>query len=179
MKDSCTINNLLSVLGILLILFFSAGCQTTTFSKLSMKVSSCQLKKGLKKKKSIAAHRARMELFHLGKLYFFNKSDTLFIVENTDIQSGSFFGQIWNAHSELKFSKINTEYTFEEGRLFTGYMIMLIKKWDILELKKESEKSNMFPNGPIYATRIIFIRDKIKVDCISFKDFYNPERDWW
>lgn len=179
MKNSCAINKVLSVLSILWILFFPTGCQVARFSKLSKQISRCQLKTTLRKTNFNVAHEVRLELFHLGKLYFFNKSDTLFIVESSDLQSGEIFGQIWNSHSEIKYSKINTEFSFKESRLFTGYMLNLINKWDTLELKKEGEKSNIFPNNSIYATRIVFIDGKTKIDCISFKDFYNPERDRW
>ena len=106
MKNLCAVNKLLSVLGILWILFFSTGCQVTLFSKLSKQISHCQLKMGLRKKKFNIGHKVRMELYHLGKLYFFNQSDTLFIVESSDIQSGRIFGQIWNSQSELKYGKI-------------------------------------------------------------------------
>ena len=56
-------------------------------------------------------------------------------------------------------------------------MIKLINKWDIVAIRNEEKVNAMMNPDIIYATRIIFLKKKYKIECICFKNFFNLKRD--
>ena len=75
----------------------------------------------------------------------------------------------------------NDQYvsTFENESLFEKYMIKLVSEWNIPEIKKRGTNSNMLPDDPICATKIVFTKGRYYIDCVFFKDFLICGRDVW
>jgi hypothetical protein len=52
-----------------------------------------------------------------------------------------------------------------------NYILGLVSKWDIAEIRKKEEKNGTLDGCIYYATRIIFFDKKYKIDFIHFEDF--------
>ena len=52
------------------------------------------------------------------------------------------------------------------------YMMKLVSEWNIPEIKKRGTNSNMLPDDPICAIKIVFIKGRHYIDCVFFKDFF-------
>jgi len=161
---------------LLYMLYACPGCQYSYFSKVSTKISECQLENGIRKQGFNGFFQIRKELESYSKTTFFPRVDTMYIIESYDIQSGEVFSQILDTESSLSYRYLNHHFTFNYEDTFDKYMIELIKKWDIETIRKEEKASYLTPEDQIYASRAIYSGHKISVECISFKDFYNPEK---
>ncbi|GAB6010277.1 hypothetical protein [Dysgonomonas reticulitermitis] len=84
----------------------------------------------------------------------------------------------WNKVDTISYTNETGSFELTSKLLFTKKMMQLVSDWDIKRIKEEENlNSNLLPNETIYATRIVFSNKKYKIDCISFKDFFNLERD--
>lgn len=52
----------------------------------------------------------------------------------------------------------------------------LVSEWNIPEIKKRGTNSNMLPDDPICAIKIVFIKGRYYIDCVYFKDFSYRKR---
>lgn len=157
-------------------LCLSTGCQHRYFSKVSKKISKCQLENGIRKPGFNGFFQIRAELESYSKTTFFPKVDTMYIIESYDIQSGQFFTQILYNETSRNYIYQRHHFTFNDENIFDEYMTELVKKWDIETIRKEENASFLIPQDQIYASRVIYSKHKILVECLSFKDFYNPEK---
>lgn len=112
-------------------------------------------------------------------LFFINqKTDTVFLLEMYDMETGISYGCIWNKCKSQNYTYYHGGILeFKTDNLFTKYTRKLVSAWNINEIRKE-EKNNpgFISRKTICATRII-IGEKSKVDMISFEEFFNFERD--
>ena len=117
-------------------------------------------------------------MFKTGKLNFVDKSDTLFFLESSDIESASIYGKIWNSIGHIEYIYNRGNYKFNVSEVYTDYTCKLLQSWDTASIKKE-EKLNPagFTPRNIYGTRIIKNRSNLQIDCILFKEFFKLERD--
>jgi len=133
------------------------------------------------KPKGISFRELRLQLYDSGKLNFINpKQDTLFFLESHDIQGG-YNGRIWNKKDIVQYDYNSRKgFTFDNKvKMFTDYTIKLIQTWDTLAIREEEKLyGNINPEIFISGSRII-IGDKGVIDCIIFKQFFNPKRDGW
>ena len=106
--------------------------------------------------------------------------DTIFILESHgDWSSLELTTLLWNNADTLSCNSNDAGKTHElvKSVFFTNYMMKLVSEWNIEEIRKEEIQSiQMQPNYTNFATRIIFNGKKYKIDCIYFKDFFNPKR---
>lgn len=111
------------------------------------------------------------------------KNDTIFILElHGDWSTPILVSRLWSSKKTISYSSKNYGKTFHfsDKQQFTNFMIKLVSEWNIEAIRKEEiENGNMISIEHVFATRIIFNGKKYKIDCISFKDFFNLERDRW
>ncbi len=170
----------MQVTTILLLMFFTytSNCQDVNFAKMSKEVSKKHYKAGLKSKKPDEFHKIRLLLCKQHNLDFINKSDTLFFLESFHYETGEYFGRIWNTKEEISFMCYNNQFQTDNQKLFSSYMITIVENWDLRSIViEEKQNSNLTPNNPITATRVITSSSKILIDCVKFKDFFKLERD--
>lgn len=118
----------------------------------------------------------RTQLDYLAKFEYSSNNDTIYILEECGIQ-GNVLITIWNKNNILSYTNEQGYFESKHKSLFSTYMMTLVSEWNIPKIKSEEANSNMLPNELIYATKIIFDKDKYHIDCIYFNDFFNLERD--
>ena len=147
--------------------------------EMSLKISECQAKEGIRCEGEDYYNNVRIKLIETGMLRLFDKVDTLFFLETYDIESGKYYGEIWGVNDKrLTFIFNQIDFTFNEPSIFTAYTRKLIDKWDVQSIRLE-EKSNSTLTNPflILGSRVINLNGTFKVDCIKFKEFFLLERD--
>jgi hypothetical protein len=168
----------LIIISIMFVNLYS--CSAQTFYKISKNISDCQLKEGIRKEdKEDYYHDIRIKLNDLGQLKFVEKSDTLFLLESYNIENGSFYGKIWNTHSnKVEYIYNQGKFDFNPDKIFTNYMCFLISKWNINSIREEEKKNSTMTNPLlIFGSRIIKKGSDYNIDCIMFNEFFNLERD--
>ena len=119
----------------------------------------------------------RTQSHWLDKLEHSNKNDTVYILELPGMQ-GNYDFTFWNKVDTISYTNETGAFELVKKPLFTKEMMQLVSDWDIKGIKEEENvNSNLLPNETIYATKVIFFNEKYKIDCISFKNFFNLERD--
>lgn len=163
---------------IIAIVVLLGSCSMKNFLSISKKIDkNCTIKKNNWKGDSF--HEIRRRLFKEGKLNFINPvNDTLFFLESYELESGVYFGRIWNKKGVASYTYKMGVFDFEMQPLFTDYTIRLIEDWNVSKIRnEESLNANSIPEKYINATRVI-IKDKEDwVECLAFKEFFKPERD--
>lgn len=124
-----------------------------------------------------ALNQYRKDIKWYENLKYSCECDTISILEYSGVQGDIRF-TFWNKDDIVSYTNESGKFKMTKEPLFTNYMMRLISQWDKLQIKEEEKiNSNFISNEIIYATRIIFSNGKYTISSISFKDFYNPERD--
>jgi hypothetical protein len=154
------------------------SCKTSIFKSISKEVDNVYLKKSIISNPSLKYHEVRFKAYKENRLTFFeSKKDTVYFVEQFNIEENSYFGAMWNNSSIVKYEYYNDSFNYDTAP-FTRYTLMLIKRWDTIGIRHEEQiNSNMLPSRNIYATRIIKLDKNITIDTIVFKKFFNLVRD--
>ncbi|CCZ10959.1 hypothetical protein [Culturomica massiliensis] len=107
--------------------------------------------------------------------------DTVFILQRNSIESYALSSTIWNRQDSLIVSSEDQGKTFnvENESSFTNYMTKLVSEWNTVEIKKEEIENAVLSSEIIVAIRIIFNKNKYRIDYLFFNDFFNIERDRW
>ena len=157
------------------------GCisQSQSFTDLSNKVSSCQLKNGIRKNGADRFNEVRLKLSSLNNLHFFDSATPIHLLETYDLESGTIYGFIWSKKDRLSYKYYQDKFSFNEDLRFSEHMIKLVETWDINAIKKEEElNAHSLPNSFIYATTVTKGNNKnVNVECIMFKEFFKLGRD--
>lgn len=108
-----------------------------------------------------------------------DKRDTIYLLErHSDGQDLVIRSTIWNSNNILSYqSEDGKTVTFVFAPIFSSYMIKLATEWNISEIRKEELKNFKIPIEIIYLTRIIIDREKYKIECLYFRNFFNLQRD--
>jgi hypothetical protein len=157
--------------------FLLSFSENVPFENISRQIQEkCKCKNCISKKPTF--HDLRMKLYYADKLNFIHSDfDTLFILSSYEIESGTYFEQIWMQGRTLKYAYNRGKFNFEFEKLYTDYTIELINRWDTTSLKKEAGTHQVAPEEYIYATRVINKRNKLSIDCFIFKQFFSLPRD--
>lgn len=148
------------------------------FKTVSKKMYACQKVISKGDKGDVKFFKNTRDKLALIKQYsFFNDFDTLFILESFDIESGTYYGKIWNKEQDIEYSYFKNNFNFDRHQIYSKYMVKLVSEWNLKEISKEEENSHLTSPLLIYASRIVSTHKKIKVDCTVFKEFYNLQRD--
>ena len=127
--------------------------------------------------KSLNVYRTQLD--YLDKFDYSSQNDTIYILELCGIQ-GEVLITIWNKNKILSYTNIERGYFESKNEsLFEKYMIKLVSECNIPEIKKRGTNSNMLPDDPICATKIVFTKGRYYIDCVFFKDFLICGRDVW
>ena len=149
------------------------------FKEISLQISECQTKEGIRCKGEDYYNNVRIKLVESGMLSLFDKVDTLYFLETYDIESGKYYGEIWNSENKcLTFIFNQGKFVFNGPSIFTAYTKKLIEEWDLPTIRLE-EKTNSTMINPllILGSRVINLNEIFRVDCIKFKEFFLLERD--
>ena len=127
-----------------------------------------------------------MEKFRLYRYSsgFFNEikeNDTIYIIESCSQPYNNYFLTIWNRTDTASFYAYPVErilHKKSEERIFSRCEMELIGKWDIKGIRYEEDNhSGMLGGGINYATRVIIKKNKYKIDCICYNEFYLYDRE--
>ena len=107
------------------------------------------------------------------------KIDTLFVFEGYNIETGIFYGAMWNKENSFNYSYFKGKLSRQEKPYFSGYQLSLVSKWDTLQIRKEEKiNGNYFGNNLMLNAFRCYIKDgQWLIDEIYFKDFFDPHRD--
>ena len=127
----------------------------------------------------VSFHSLRTKLHNEGKLNFINIDlDTLYLLESYEIENGTYIGRIWNAKSSINYAYTKNNFSYNSTKLYTEYTVNLIQKWDTLRIRKEeTENANSLHEKYINGARIFISKGNAQIECITFKEFFNLERD--
>ncbi len=108
-----------------------------------------------------------------------DRIDTLYLMEGYNIETGTFYGTIWNKGHSISYSYFREKLAVKNRSVFTDYQISLVTKWDIAVIMKEEVVNGdwLDNNLQISALRCYWIGKDLRIDEINFKDFYDPKRD--
>jgi hypothetical protein len=123
---------------------------------------------------------ARMKIYQSDSAYFLKeKIDTLYLLEGYNIETGTFYGTIWNRQKSISYNYFKRHLALQKESTFTDYQVQLITRWDIATLRKEEKTSgNWFDNNlQLNGLRCYKKGNDWQVDEIYFKNFYDPKRD--
>ena len=167
-----------SILLIVTATFAFFSCNSQGFLSISKQVEKrCVEIKSSWKGKSF--HDIRVLLYTHGKLDFVSSGfDTLYILENYEVVNGNYHSTIWNRKGSLSYTYNKGNFDFFEENMYTNYTVQLFEKWDTATIRIEEKlNGNMQPRQYIIGARIVQENNKVKIDCIKFKDFFNSQRD--
>lgn len=155
-----------------------SSCHAQSFLKASKALGQKQADKA-GTLKGFTFHQMREKLLKEKQSGFLKKEfDTLFLLEKHSIESGVYYGKIWNSYDSLSYSYSNEKFHFTRGNLFTRYTSYLVSKWDTSGIRaEENNYSNMIPQYIIYASLIITKGSSYKIETLTFKEFFKVERD--
>lgn len=166
--------------GVFLILLISilVGCKLQLdFVKVSNNIYKTQIQAfgDTMLLKGLQVYREKFDA--LERLSYSTLNDTVFALEQLGFQ-GDLNLTYWNKEDTISFTNTSGAPKYVPHALFSKYMMKLVSQWNIAGINEE-EKVNpsLVPNEPVFATRIIIRKNKYKVECIKFDDFFNLRRD--
>lgn len=153
------------------------SCTSTKFINVSKQIDkNCS---GNNKWKGKSFHDLRTKLYKENKLGFLSLGfDTLYVLESYGIESGNYIGRLWNKNGMVSYTYHNNTFSFEQSNLFTDYTVQLVQNWDTVGIRREENRNGVnLPERHITASRIIGRDKEFEIECIRFKDFFDPKRD--
>lgn len=104
------------------------------------------------------------------------ENDTVYLIQEYNIQTGEFYVSIWSDKSQVEYKKNGQKVQFTEDLIFPKYYYSLIRGWDIEKIKKyENQYGDNFGANPVKAYKIRIDKGKLEVNCISFSSFFSPD----
>lgn len=166
--------------GVILILLISifGGCkQQLDFVKVSNKIYKNQIQAfgDTMLLRGLQVYREKVDV--LEKLRYSTLNDTVFALEQLGFQ-GDLNLTYWNREDTISYTNTSGAPKYVTHALFSKYMLKLVSQWNIAGINEEERVNpSLVPNEPVFATRIIIRKNKSKVECIKFDDFFNLRRD--
>lgn len=123
---------------------------------------------------------ARMKVYQNDSASFLKgKIDTLYLMEGYNIETGTFYGTIWDKKNRISYNYYKANLVLQKQSTFTDYQVQLITRWDTATRKKEEKiNGNWLDNNlQINALRCYKKGKDWQIDEIYFKNFYDPKRD--
>lgn len=170
---------------ILLLSIYTISCsaQRDVCHALSDILYKKQTKVAINKFAPKALKKNRDEIKWIENINLSLKSDTIFLLEayNLNVESGILYtyAVLWDSTgNELSYECVDANTVKKTDKsYFSNYMKYLISSWNVKQLREEEKIYKQVSGFDIYATRIIFSNNKYKVDCISFINFANFEKE--
>ena len=109
------------------------------------------------------------KLDYLDKLGYSKNSDTIYVLEEDDIQ-GYYFVTVWNKCDTLCYRDECETLVKKNRPLFTNHIIRLVSEWNIDKIRKAGKiiTAETSTVTTFRATKITFDKGKYHIDCISF-----------
>lgn len=113
----------------------------------------------------------------IDKFGFINfETDTVFLLQKYNIQTGEFNESVWDTKSTLEYSKVRNKIDVVEKPLFPKYYYTLIENWDLDSIMSYEKKyGGDFGSNKIVAYKIVLKNGEIDTECITFDSFFSPE----
>lgn len=97
------------------------------------------------------------------KINFLNISnDTIFLIQEYDIQSGELRESIWNKISKIEYVSLRGEIRVPKIQLFDTEIYDSVNSWSF---KIGNRKSRDFGSNDVVVYRIIIKQNKVNIDC--------------
>lgn len=171
-------NMIKTFLFVILFLLFNINTtfgQASMISKVSSKIKQRQMEKKLIERiDGISFYEnIRNKLIAKDSLNFIGTCDTVFFLETYDLETGISYGRIWNSIKAISYAYFKDGFTFNDISFFDAETLKLVYAWDVNSIRKyASENSTMTSPLTILASRAIFNRENIEIDCLKFDEFY-------
>jgi hypothetical protein len=144
-------------------------------SKDYLSLVNSKIKQINRQKNSISktCSEARKIVIDSSHLKFISEKDTIYIIEEYDIPSATFYSSVWTRQGELHYGYLNGIEIKKESP-FSKKIIHSVNNWDIAKIRSE-EKINynqLDSSHLITAYRIHNSQKNILVDTIKFRPYY-------
>ena len=170
-------------------IFFAGIFIFFSIASCSQKVSFLSLSKKIYK--NSASHQPVFELNNYkrdarrkiysnnGASFLRRKIDTLYLLDGYNIETGTFYGTIWNKENSISYSYFREKLEVQSLSVFTDQQILLVTRWDVPAIRKEEDiNGNWLDNNlQINALKCYRSGKDWQIEEISFKNFYDPKRD--
>lgn len=146
------------------IFLFNNSC-STSFTQFSNSV-----KKQTSEKKQVLS-KIRKDLFKQGALNFIDfNSDTIFLINLWEYESGFIYGKIWNKRGYVNYSYGQSNLQIRKDNYpFKEETIELINEWDRSKINVSQSETITLPSYQINAIRVILKNQEILTDSIKVK----------
>lgn len=103
--------------------------------------------------------------------------DTVYAIESWGLEDGCFYLMYWDRSRQLSVLQDNMSDAIvaHPRRAFTRRIVALVEEWDREKALQLSRSQRVRPANRLYATRVILSRDTVKVDTMSFNEFFGEE----
>ncbi len=163
-----------------LLLSIASCSQKVSFLSLSEKIYEKNRSQRSVFKLNSYERDARKKIYSSDSASFLRgKIDTLYLLEGYNIETGTFYGTIWDKENSISYSYFREKLEVKSRPVFTDYQILSVTKWDVPAIRKEENiNGNWLDNNlQINAFRCYKVGKRWRIEDISFKNFYNPKRD--
>lgn len=149
---------------IAIILFINGSC-SSPFAELSNNI------KEQTSEKSQLMNQIRKDLYKQKALNFIDlKSDTVYLINLWEYESGFIYGKIWNKKGNVNYSYGQSNLQIRTDNYpFKSETLELINAWDKDKIKNNQPKGTVLPSYTIEAARVILKNQEVLVDTISIK----------
>ena len=118
---------------------------------------------------------ARKEIPELAQWPYHGAKDTIFAIESWSLEEGCFELMYWDRNNVFSVLQDNmgAPIVAYPWRTYTKRIVSVVEEWDAEKARQCHQKVN--PQNTLYATRIILDGGEMKVDTMSFREFFGLE----
>ena len=120
---------------------------------------------------------ARKQISELGRWEYDGRKDTIYAIESWGLEDGCFELMYWDRKQVLSVSQDNMgdPIVAYPWRTYTKRIVSVVEEWDAEKARQCSRSQPVTHASKMYATRIILDGAEVKVDTMSFKEFFGLE----
>jgi hypothetical protein len=109
------------------------------------------------------------------RLDFVNyEDDTIFLIQEYNIQTGEFYESIWNSKSKVEYKRKSETLEYVEDLLFPKYYYSLVENWNLDKIKEyEDQYGNNFGANIVKAYKVDLNSGNLTLNCVSFSSFFS------
>ena len=166
--------------NIFILLSFASCSQKASFLSLSEKIYEKNRSRESVFKLNKYNRDARKKIYSDNAASFLRgEIDTLYLLEGYNIETGTFYGTILDKENGISYSYFREKLEVLSRSVFTDRQILLVSTWDVPAIRKEEDvNGNWLDNNlQINALRCYKVGKDWHIEEISFKNFYDPQRD--
>jgi hypothetical protein len=153
----------------------SGGCSRKFVKRISEEIrKDNQIKYGNAYADKMFTERHNLWQAYKGKIDFFLRKDTFYVLQSKDAESGVFYFSFFSQDSLLNFKGYRNDYLlFPNVNREMSNMISLIRRWDTTSIIELSNNPNhvLFHKKLVNCNRVILSKKKYTIESLYFKEF--------